>query len=163
MDATAWATFWAFISLVIFLAILVYLKVPAALGKSLDERAERIRKELEEARSLREEAQQLLAEYHRKRKEAEKEAGDIVASAEREAKALLEDAKRSTEEYVARRNRLAEQKIATAETDAINAVRASAVDLAVAAAGKIVADKVDPTVAGALFQDALTQVKANLN
>ncbi len=96
-------------------------------------------------------------------KEAEKEAGDIVAAAEREAKALLEDAKRATEEYVARRNKLAEQKIATAEVDAINAVRASAVDLAVAAAGKIVANKVDTKVAGNLFKDALSQVKSNLN
>ena len=157
------ATFWALIGLIIFLAILAYLKVPGMIGRSLDERADRIKNELEEARTLREEAQQLLAEYHRKRKEAEKEASDIVASAEREAKALLEDAKRATEEYVARRNKLAEQKIATAEVDAINAVRASAVDLAVAAAGKIVAEKVDAKVAGNLFKDALSQVKTNLN
>ncbi|CAN7142354.1 F0F1 ATP synthase subunit B [Brucella pseudogrignonensis] len=157
------STFWAFIALLLFIALIVYLKVPGMIGRSLDERAENIKKELEEARTLREEAQQLLAEYHRKRKEAEKEAGDIVAAAEREAKALLEDAKRATEEYVVRRNKLAEQKIATAETDAINAVRASAVDLAVAAAGKIVADKVDAKVAGTLFKDALGQVKINLN
>lgn len=157
------STFWAFIALLLFIALIIYLKVPGMIGRSLDERAENIKKELEEARTLREEAQQLLAEYHRKRKEAEKEAGDIVAAAEREAKALLEDAKRSTEEYVVRRNKLAEQKIATAETDAINAVRASAVDLAVAAAGKIVADKVDAKVAGTLFKDAIGQVKTNLN
>ncbi|MFD1197802.1 F0F1 ATP synthase subunit B [Brucella gallinifaecis] len=157
------STFWAFIALLLFIALIVYLKVPGMIGRSLDERAENIKKELEEARTLREEAQQLLAEYHRKRKEAEKEAGDIVAAAEREAKALLEDAKRATEEYVVRRNKLAEQKIATAEVDAINAVRASAVDLAVAAAGKIVAEKVDAQVAGTLFKDALGQVKTNLN
>ncbi|MBQ0709502.1 MULTISPECIES: F0F1 ATP synthase subunit B [unclassified Ochrobactrum] len=157
------ATFWALVGLIIFLAILAYLKVPGMVGRSLDERADRIKNELEEARTLREEAQQLLAEYHRKRKEAEKEASDIVASAEREAKALLEDAKRATEEYVVRRNKLAEQKIATAEVDAINAVRASAVDLAVAAAGKVVAEKVDAKVAGNLFKDALSQVKTNLN
>ncbi|MDH7793441.1 F0F1 ATP synthase subunit B [Ochrobactrum sp. AN78] len=157
------STFWAFIALLLFIALIVYLKVPGMIGRSLDERAENIKKELEEARTLREEAQQLLAEYHRKRREAEKEAGDIVAAAEREAKALLEDAKRSTEEFVVRRNKLAEQKIATAETDAINAVRASAVDLAIAAAGKIVADKVDTKVAGTLFKDALGQVKTNLN
>jgi len=157
------STFWAFIALLLFFALIAYLKVPGMIGRSLDERAENIKKELEEARTLREEAQQLLAEYHRKRKEAEKEAGDIVAAAEREAKALLEDAKRATEEYVVRRNKLAEQKIATAETDAINAVRASAVDLAIAAAGKIVADKVDAKVAGTLFKDALGQVKTNLN
>ncbi|MEN5275952.1 F0F1 ATP synthase subunit B [Brucella sp. TWI432] len=157
------STFWALVALILFIALIVYLKVPGMIGRSLDERAENIKKELEEARTLREEAQQLLAEYHRKRKEAEKEAGDIVAAAEREAKALLEDAERATEEYVVRRNKLAEQKIATAETDAINAVRASAVDLAIAAAGKIVADKVDTKVAGTLFKDAVGQVKSNLN
>ncbi len=66
------ATFWAFIALLLFIALIVYLKVPGMIGRSLDERAENIKKELEEARTLREEAQQLLAEYHRKRKEAEK-------------------------------------------------------------------------------------------
>lgn len=157
------STFWATVALVLFIALIVYLKVPGAIGRSLDQRADNIRKELEEARTLREEAQQLLAEYHRKRKEAEKEASDIVAAAEREAKALLEEAKRSTEEYVARRNKLAEQKIATAETDAINAVRSSAVDIAVAAAGKIMAGKMDGALATNMFKDALVQVKSNLN
>ncbi|MDA4630026.1 ATP F0F1 synthase subunit B, partial [Escherichia coli] len=104
------------IVLVIFLALMVYLKVPGVVGKSLDGRAERIRDELEEARRLREEAQSLLAEYQRKRKEAEKEAGEIVAAAQREAHAIIEETKQKTEEYVARRNKLAEQKIAQAET-----------------------------------------------
>ena len=72
------ATFWALVALIIFLAVVVYLKVPGMIGKSLDDRAEKIRNELEEARKLREEAQALLAEYQKKRKEAEKEAGDIV-------------------------------------------------------------------------------------
>lgn len=112
------ATFWALIALVIFLALMVYLKVPGVVGKSLDGRAERIRDELEEARRLREEAQSLLAEYQRKRKEAEKEAGEIVAAAQREAHAIIEETKQKTEEYVARRNKLAEQKIAQAETEA---------------------------------------------
>ncbi len=66
------STFWAFIALLLFIALIVYLKVPGMIGRSLDERAENIKKELEEARTLREEAQQLLAEYHRKRKEAER-------------------------------------------------------------------------------------------
>jgi F-type H+-transporting ATPase subunit b len=56
------STFWAFIALLLFIALIVYLKVPGMIGRSLDERAENIKKELEEARTLREEAQQLLAE-----------------------------------------------------------------------------------------------------
>ena len=157
------ATFWATIALVIFLAIVVYIGVPGMIGRSLDQRAERIRNDIEDARKLREEAQQLLAEYQRKRKEAEQEAGDIVAAAKREADMLVEEAKQRTEEYVARRTTLAEQKIAQAERDAVNEVRASAVDIAVAAAGKVLADKVDAKADAALFKAALADVKQHLN
>jgi F-type H+-transporting ATPase subunit b len=74
------ATFFAFVGFVIFLAIVVYMKVPGMMAKSLDDRADQIRNELAEAKRLREEAQHLLAEYQRKRKEAEAEAAHIVAA-----------------------------------------------------------------------------------
>src|SRR3546814_13409656 len=98
------ATFFDLVGLILFCALLVYLKVPGRIGKSLDERADNIRDELEEAKRLREEAQQLLAEYQRKRKEAEADAAQIVASAEREAAMLTEEARQKTEEFGARRN-----------------------------------------------------------
>lgn len=157
------STFWALVGLVIFLALLAYLKVPGMVGRSLDERAANIAKELDEARTLREEAQALLAEYHRKRKEAEKEASEIVAAAQREAASLLSEAKAKSEDYIVRRNKLAEQKIAQAESDAVNQVRASAVDIAVAAAGALIADKMDAKAAGAMFKTSLDQVKDNFN
>ena len=138
------ATFWAFVALIIFLGIVFYFKVPGMISKSLDERADQIRNELDEARRLREEAQQLLAEYQRKRKEAEQDAADIVAAAKREADMLVDEAQKKTEEYVARRTALAEQKIAQAERDAVNEVRASAVDIAVEAARKLLGDKSTP-------------------
>jgi F-type H+-transporting ATPase subunit b len=106
------ATFWATVALLIFLAIVIYYKVPGMIAGQLDQRAAKIQNELDEARRLREEAQQLLADYQRKRKEAEAEAQGIVDAAKREAKALAADAKVKTEEYVARRTAFAEQKIA---------------------------------------------------
>ena len=157
------ATFFAFVGLVLFLALIAYLKVPGMMAKSLDERADNIRQELEEAKRLREEAQALLAEYQRKRKEAEAEAAHIVASAEREAVALTEEARQKTEEFVARRNALSEQKIKQAEADAIGAVRAAAVDLAIAAAERVIANKADTSTHDALFKDAVGQVQSRLN
>lgn len=157
------APFWALVSLVFFLGVLVYMKVPKKMVRSLDERAGRIRNELDEARRLREEAQQLLAEYQRKRQEAEREAQDIVAAAEREARSLLEEAERRSEDYVARRSKLAEQKISQAESDAISEVRASAVEIAVAAAGRLLAGKVDEKVAGDLFSRSLSELQTRMN
>ncbi len=163
MDFTAWATVWATAAFLVLIGIFLYLKVPAMIADVLDKRAERIRNELEEARRLREEAQQLLAEYQRKRQEAEKEAGEIVAAAEREAKLLAEDAEPRTRDYVVRRTAMAEQKIAQAEQEAVNEVRARAVDIAVEAASRILADKVDTRADAALFKAALSDVRSRLN
>lgn len=157
------ATFWAFIALVIFIGVVVYFKVPGLIGKSLDERAAKIRNELDEARRLREEAHQLLGEYQKKRKEAEKEAEDIVAAAKREAEGLVEDAHKKTEEYVARRAALAEQKIGQAERDAVAEVRSIAVDVATEAARAVLAGKLDAEASARLFEDSLKAVGSKLN
>jgi F-type H+-transporting ATPase subunit b len=157
------ATFFALVALIIFLGIVVYMKVPGMITKALDDRAAKIRNELEEARKLREEAQALLAEYQKKRKEAEKEAAEIVDAAKREAEAITAEARDKTEEYVARRTALAEQKIAQAETDAMDEVRGSAVDMALAAATQILGEKVTAKTAGDLFKKSLDDVKARMN
>lgn len=157
------ATFYAFIGLLLFFVLIAYLKVPAMIGKSLDERADNIRDELAEAKRLREEAQSLLAEYQQKRKEAEAEAAEIVASAEREAAMLTAEAREKTAEFVARRNELSEQKIKQAEVEAVAAVRSAAVDLAIAATEAVLAKRLDKTSNDALFQSALGEVKTRLN
>lgn len=157
------ATFFAFVGLVIFLILMVYVKVPGMIAKSLDARADQIRNDLSEAKRLREEAQQLLAEYQRKRKEAEADAAKIVAAAEREAEMLAVEAKAKTEEFIARRNALSEQKIAQAEADAVNAVRSAAVDLAIAAAEKVLAGRADAQLQSELFAQAVGDVKSRLN
>ncbi|MBU4527682.1 MAG: F0F1 ATP synthase subunit B [Hoeflea sp.] len=157
------ASFFALVGLIIFLGILAYVKVPAMITGALDKRSDQIRNELEQAKQLREEAQQLLAEYQRKRKEAESEAKGILSAAEREAAVLREEAKAKTEEYVSRRTAMAEQKIRQAESDAINEVRASAVDLAIAAAEKLIGSKVDSKASDELFKSSLGEMKTRLN
>ena len=156
-------TFWATVALLIFVAVVIYYKVPGMISKSLDERADNIRKELAEAKRLREEAEQLLADFQRKRVEAEKDAADIVAAAKREADMLLEDAHRKTEEYVERRTALAAQKIEQAEREAVIEVRASAVDIAIEAARKLLADKVDVKSGAEIFKSSLQELKSRLN
>lgn len=154
------ATFWAMIALFIFLGIVIYLKVPNMLTKSLDERSAKIRAELDEARRLREEAQGLLSEYQSRRRQAESEAAGIVAAAQREAEGMVAEARQKSGEYVTRRTALAEQKIAQAEREAIAEVRAVAVNTAVEAARKLIAGQ---NADAASFQKALGEVKAKLH
>jgi len=73
------------IGFILFIALLVYLKVPGLIGGMLDKRADGIKSELDEAKALREEAQTLLASYERKQKEVQQQADRIVEAAKAEA------------------------------------------------------------------------------
>ncbi len=157
------SSFWAFVALILFMVLIFFLKVPGMITRSLDDRSDKIRKDLEEARRLREEAQQLLAEYQRKRKEAEQEAEAIVEAAKHDAAAMAADAERKVQASIDRRTALAEQKIAQAEAQAVAEVKAKAVDVAVAASQGLIGDRMEGDTADAYFKKSLSEVKANLS
>jgi F-type H+-transporting ATPase subunit b len=157
------ATFWALVGLVLFLALMVYMKVPNLIGGALDKRAEAIRTELEQARRLREEAQALLAEYQRKAREAETEVGEIIDQARREAEAFGSEARKRVEDYVASRTRMAEEKIAQAEAQAVQEVKSLSADVAIAAAEKILAARAKGAAAESLISRAIEDVKSKLH
>jgi len=157
------AEFWVAVSFVIFLAVLGYFGVHRMVLDLLDQRSIRIQSDLEEARRLRDEAQAVLAEYQRKRNEAEHEASAIVASARAEAERLAAEAKAKVEEFVARRTKMADLRIAQAETQAIADVRSAAADAAVAAAEKILTETVKGKTADDLIAQGIRDLPAKLN
>lgn len=157
------AEFWVAISFVIFIGILLYYKVPAVIAKALDERAAGIRRELDEARRLREEAQALLADYEKKHRNAAEEAQGIVDMARREAEAIAADMRTNLKETLARRTRLAEEKIARAEAQAVNDVRAAAVERAIAAAERLLREKAAGAGGAALVDQSIRDLKTQLN
>ena len=122
---------------------------------ALDKRADKIRADLEEARRLRAEAEALLKQYERKRGEAEAEAKAIVEQAKREAAALAEEARLRIADYVTRRTKAVELRIAQAETQAVAEVRSRAIDVAAAAAGRILAEEAKGQKGDALVQRAI--------
>jgi F-type H+-transporting ATPase subunit b len=154
---------WVAVAFVIFVAGLGYLGVHRMIGKSLDDRAGRIKAELDEARRLKDEAAEVLAQYQRKRQEAEGEAQDIIAGAQAEAERMGVEAKAKIEEFVARRTKMAEAKIAQAEAQATADVRAAAAEAAVAAAEKILTREIKGNLAGELIAKGIEDVRKKLN
>jgi F-type H+-transporting ATPase subunit b len=157
------AEFWVAVAFIGFVGLLVYYKVPGMVTKALDDRADAIRSELDEARRLREEAQQLLADYQRKSREAEQEAASIIAQAKREAEALASETRKGLAETLERRTKLAEEKIARAEAQALGEVRSAAVDSAISAAERILKSKVTPDVNSRLVDQSIGDLKGKLN
>jgi F-type H+-transporting ATPase subunit b len=154
---------WVAIGFLLFLCLLAYLGAHRKLVSSVDARQERIRGELDEAARLRREAEALLAEFERKGHEAEREAEAIIASAKAEAERHAAEAKLRMEDFVARRTKMAENKIAQAEAQALADVRAAAADAAVAAAEKILATAAKGQVAEDLLARGIEDVRSKFN
>jgi F-type H+-transporting ATPase subunit b len=157
------AEFWVAVAFVIFIGMLVYAGVPRMMIDALDQRSATIKKELDEARRLKEEAQAVLAQFKRKQQEAEREAEAIVVGARAEAERLAAEAKLKVEDFVARRTKMAETKIVQAEAQALADVRAAAAEAAVAAAEKILTQTVPGKTADDLLAQGIRDVKAKLN
>jgi F-type H+-transporting ATPase subunit b len=163
MHLLADAEFWVAVAFVIFFGVLIKLGMHRLLVDTLDSRAARIKAELDEAKRVRDEAQALLAEYQRKRGEADREAEAIVTAAREEAERLAAEAKSKVEEFVTRRTKMAETKIAQAEAQALADVRSAAADAAVAAAGTILSETARGKVGDDLIAQGIRDLKAKLN
>jgi len=157
------AEFWVAIAFLIFVGLLIRLKVPGMITAALDQRADAIRKELDEARRLREEAQDLLADYQQKQRRADEEAKAIIEQAEREAQAIKEQSEKTLKESIERRSRIAEEKIARAEAQALSEVRGAVIEAATSAAEKVLASRVQGNTANGLVDEAIRDLRGKLN
>lgn len=155
--------FWVAVSFFAFLAVLAYFKVPGLIAKALDDRADAIRKELDEARNLRKEAQAILDDYQKRHGRVAEETEAIVKQARREAESLQAETRKSLADQLDRRTKAAEEKIKSAQAQALAEIRSAAVDKAIAAAERIVSSKLGGQSANALIDRSIADVKRKLN
>lgn len=153
---------WVAIAFVIFLAA-IFRPVSRMLLGTLDARAERIKRDLEEAERLREEAHDLLAEHQRKLRYASKETEELLEHAKNEARHLREHAENDLAASLKRREQQALERIAQAEAQAEREVRNLAVDIAVAAAAKLLSEKLDKSTRNALVDAAVKDLSKRLH
>ncbi|NAZ37574.1 ATP F0F1 synthase subunit B [Rubellimicrobium sp. CFH 75288] len=151
------------IAFTLFVVLLLWLRVPGRIGAMLDNRAESIRRDLAEARSLREEAQALLASFERRQAEMAEQAARIVADARAEAERASVEAQAEAERAVARRIRQAEEQLEAAERRAIREVRDRAAAVAVEAAREVLAAQIGPEQGARLLDESIDTVAARLH
>lgn len=156
-------TFWVFIGLVIFLGLAFKAGAHKAIGAALDKRSDEISNELDQARQLREEAQQLLASYQRKQRDAEQEAQDIIELAEAEAERLAAETREALQVSLERRTKMAEDKITQAEIRAVQEVRDIAANVAISAAETIIVDKLTGDKVAAYLNKSIGEIEDKLH
>lgn len=155
-------TFWVSVAFVLFVAAFAK-PIAKPITAALDKRADKIRSDLEEAEKLREEAQDLLASYQRKQRDAVKEAEAIVEHTVEEAERLVQQGREQLEAAVARRQKLALERIAQAEAAALEVVHGRAVDVALDATRGYLAESLKGKQADALIEAAIKELPKKLH
>lgn len=156
-------SFYVLLAFVIVIGIFIRAGVHKLIVSGLDKRAQKIADEINEARKMREEAQELLASYQRRQREAEEEAAAIIEQAKKDAQHLAEEARRKIAEQTDRRVAAAEDKIARAETQAISEVRGQTADLAIEAARVIIRERMDSGAQGPFIDKEIAGLRDKLN
>ena len=154
--------FYVLLAVAIFVVV-VWKPMRRAVVGAIDSRAERIRQELDSARSLRDEAQQALATYQRQQQEGAAEAQAIIAHAKEEAERIAAQSLRDLENALSRREQLARERIAQEEAKAVAEIRSIAVDVAIAASRRVIAASLDERRGAALIDDAIAALPRQLH
>ena len=152
------ASIWVALAMCVVIALMIWKKVPGAIGKSLDKKIAAIREQLAEAESLRKDAEALKAEYEAKAGAADQEAAAMVERARHEAEAIVAKAETDAKALVERRKAMAEAKIAAEERAAIDELRATAAKAATAAAAKLIAERNDAGTDKQLVDQAIASL-----
>lgn len=156
-------SFYVLIAFLLVVALLWKMGAHKAVIGGLDKRSQKIADELDQARKLREEAQELLAQYQRRQRTAEDEAQGLIEQARKDAAALALESRRKINEQIERRAKAAEEKIARAEAQALAEVRGQSADMAIEIARRIIRERMDQGAQSALLDRAISEVRSKLN
>ena len=156
------ATFWIAISFFIFFAILIYLKVPQKMNNSLSDKINEIKKELEEAEKLKEEAKNLFAGYENKIDKSKKETKEIIDSAKKESeKAIIEKTKKF-HQIIENKKKNAEQKIVQMKENALKDIKNISVKISMEAVEHLIKNSIDKSKLEKIYIKSLEQAKTSL-
>jgi len=156
------ATFFVALSFILFVIFVIWAGLPSTIIKSLDDRSEQIKKELDEARILHEEAQKLLAAEKRKLEQCDAEVEEILKQASEQASLITEKSNNLLKEEIQRKQKQADLKIAQARDEAIREVKDKASELSLIIAKEYLKENIDDNVASDLIDKSISDLKDNL-
>ena len=137
------ATFWVAISFLIFIALLIYKKVPGLINKVLDDKISEIKKKVEESEKLKNDSEKLLSTYQAKLNDSKKECDLILQNAKRISD---KDSKELTEKFknkLKSRERSVEEKITNLKNEALKEIELKAAILSTDAVREIMKNEID--------------------
>ena len=156
------ATFWVSISFFIFLGGLVYLKVPQKINNSLNSKIDDIKKELDEAEKLKDEAKDLLSDYENKIDKSKKETQQIINLAKKKSEKTILEKTKNFYQMMDVRKKSAEQKIIQMKNNALKDIKDISVKVSIEAVKHLIENSVDKNKLEKLYAKSLDETKTAL-
>tara|TARA_B100001029_G_C14804871_1_gene309093 strand:+ start:156 stop:653 length:498 start_codon:yes stop_codon:yes gene_type:complete len=153
------ATFWVAVSFFIFIGIIFYFKIPQKVYQSLEETIKKIKKEIDDAETLKDEAKNLLSDYETKTSKVKNEANLLIQKAKEEAKTNMIKLNEEFHNSMENRKKIAEQKIRQLKMQSIKDIKNFAINVAIISTEKIIKNSIDKKKLDKIYISSIEEAK----
>ena len=153
------ATFWVAVSFLIFVGVLFYFKVPQKIFDSLDQNIKKIKKDLDDAEKLKDDAKNILSEYETKISKSKQEINILMKKAQEESEKNMIKINNEFNNIFENRKKLAEEKIKQMKTQTIKDLKNSSVDIAILSLEKIIKNSIDKKKLDKIYISSIDEAK----
>ena len=153
------ATFWVAVSFFIFIGIIFYFKIPQKVYQSLEETIKKIKKEIDDAETLKDEAKNLLSDYETKTSKVKNEANLLIQKAKEEAKTNMIKLNEEYHNSMENRKKIAEQKIRQLKMQSIKDIKNFAINVAIISTEKIIKNSIDKKKLDKIYISSIEEAK----
>ena len=153
------ATFWVAVSFVLFVGVLLYFKVPQKIFTTLDESINKIKKDVEEAEKLKEEAKNILSDYEAKLDKSKIEIDLMIKNAQKESESNIIKINDQFHKIIENRKKMAEEKIKQMKLQATKDIKNYSVEVAIIALEKIIKNSIDKKKLDKIYVSSVNEAK----
>ena len=153
------ATFWVAVSFLIFVGVLFYFKVPQKILITLDESINKIKKDIEEAEKLKEEAKNVLSDYEAKLDKSKIEIDLIIKNAQKESESNIIKINDQFHKVFENRKKMAEEKIKQMKLQAKKDIKNYSVEVAIISLEKIIKNSIDKKKLDKIYISSVDEAK----
>ena len=153
------ATFWVAVSFVLFVGVLIYFKVPQKIFTTLDESINKIKKDIEEAEKLKEEAKNILSDYEAKLDKSKVEIDLMIKNAQKESESNIIKINDQFHKIFENRKKMAEEKIKQMKLQATKDIKNYSVEVAIIALEKIIKNSIDKKKLDKIYVSSVNEAK----
>ena len=153
------ATFWVAVSFFLFVGVLLYFKVPQKIFTTLDESINKIKKDIEEAEKLKEEAKNILSDYESRLDKSKVEIDLMIKNAQKESETNIIKINDQFHKIFENRKKMAEEKIKQIKLQATKDIKNYSVEVAIIALEKIIKNSIDKKKLDKIYVSSVNEAK----